>query len=208
MQKVRGHHCDPEATTAPTACRRTVSGSISLPSPGCFSPFPHGTGSLSVGGEYLGLGDGPPGFRRGSSGPVLLGIPPGRFGFRLRGCHPLCRRYSNGFVYPSRSRVAVPQPRPASRPVWPRPRSLVATEGIAIAFSSSGYLDISVRRVGHATLCVQMTLPCLCRVGSPIRTSPDQSLFGSSPRLFAAYHVLHRLPPPRHPPYALICLTI
>jgi hypothetical protein len=31
-----------------TACKRTVSGSISLPSTGCFSPFPHGTGSLSV----------------------------------------------------------------------------------------------------------------------------------------------------------------
>ena len=31
-----------------TACRRTVSGSISLPSSGSFSPFPHGTGSLSV----------------------------------------------------------------------------------------------------------------------------------------------------------------
>jgi hypothetical protein len=31
-----------------TACKRTVSGSISLPSPGFFSPFPHGTGSLSV----------------------------------------------------------------------------------------------------------------------------------------------------------------
>jgi drug/metabolite transporter (DMT)-like permease len=28
----------------------TVSGSVSLPSPGFFSPFPHGTGSLSVGG--------------------------------------------------------------------------------------------------------------------------------------------------------------
>ena len=27
----------------PTACKHTVSGSISLPSPGCFSPFPHGT---------------------------------------------------------------------------------------------------------------------------------------------------------------------
>ena len=26
-----------------TACKRTVSGSLSLPSPGCFSPFPHGT---------------------------------------------------------------------------------------------------------------------------------------------------------------------
>jgi len=31
-----------------TACRLTVSGSISLPSPGFFSPFPHGTGLLSV----------------------------------------------------------------------------------------------------------------------------------------------------------------
>ncbi len=31
-----------------TACKLTVSGSISLPSPGYFSPFPHGTCSLSV----------------------------------------------------------------------------------------------------------------------------------------------------------------
>ena len=32
----------------PTACRSTVSGTISLPSPGFFSPFPHGTCPLSV----------------------------------------------------------------------------------------------------------------------------------------------------------------
>jgi hypothetical protein len=32
----------------PTACKLTVSGSISLPSPGYFSPFPHGTCPLSV----------------------------------------------------------------------------------------------------------------------------------------------------------------
>ena len=44
--------------------------------------------------------------------------------------------------------------------------------------------------------------------GFPIRTSPDQSLFSGSPKLFAAYHVLHRLPMPRHPPYALSSLTI
>ena len=43
------------------------------PSPGCFSPFPHGTSSLSVTREYLGLGGGPPGFTRDFSGPVLLG---------------------------------------------------------------------------------------------------------------------------------------
>src|ERR1043165_8731060 len=47
------------------------------PSPGHFSPFPHGTGPLSVTREYLGLGGGPPGFTRDFSGPVLLGIPSG-----------------------------------------------------------------------------------------------------------------------------------
>ena len=36
------------AISPSTACRSMVSGSISLPSPGCFSPFPHGTCSLSV----------------------------------------------------------------------------------------------------------------------------------------------------------------
>lgn len=45
---------------ASTACTHTVSGSISLPSPGFFSPFPHGTSSLSVSKEYLALEDGPP----------------------------------------------------------------------------------------------------------------------------------------------------
>jgi hypothetical protein len=57
----------------PTACRQTVSGSISLPSPGFFSPFPHGTGALSVAGEYLALEGGPPGFPPGSTCPVVLG---------------------------------------------------------------------------------------------------------------------------------------
>ena len=33
--------------------------------PGCFSPFPHGTGSLSVDHEYLALEDGPPDLRTG-----------------------------------------------------------------------------------------------------------------------------------------------
>ena len=36
------------AISPPTDCRLTVSGSISLPSQGYFSPFPHGTSALSV----------------------------------------------------------------------------------------------------------------------------------------------------------------
>lgn len=49
-----------------------VSGSISLPSPGFFSPFPHGTSSLSVNQEYLALEDGPPIFKQDTTCLVLL----------------------------------------------------------------------------------------------------------------------------------------
>jgi hypothetical protein len=56
----------------PTACKRVVSGTISLPSQGFFSPFPHGTGSLSVASEYLALPDGPGRFKQGFSCPALL----------------------------------------------------------------------------------------------------------------------------------------
>ena len=42
------------------------------PLPGFFSPFPHGTGSLSVSTEYLALEDGPPSFRQGFPCPALL----------------------------------------------------------------------------------------------------------------------------------------
>ena len=62
-----------EATSQPpTACERAVSGSVSLPAQGCFSPVPHGTRSLSVIRESLALEGGPPGFTPGSSSRALL----------------------------------------------------------------------------------------------------------------------------------------
>jgi hypothetical protein len=72
---------------APTACTHTVSGSISLPSPGFFSPFPHGTGSLSVSKEYLALEDGPPMFSQSFTCSDLLVFTV--IGFRVRGYHPV-----------------------------------------------------------------------------------------------------------------------
>src|ERR1700740_2890647 len=70
LQKARGH---------PERLPRLVSTRFQVlfhdPSPGCFSPFPHGTSSLSVTREYLGLAGGPARFTRDFSGPVLLGIP-------------------------------------------------------------------------------------------------------------------------------------
>jgi len=71
---------------APTACRLPISGSVSLPLSGCFSPFPHGTCSLSVVEEYLGLEGGPPVFRQDFTCPALL---ESLAIWRLRDCHPL-----------------------------------------------------------------------------------------------------------------------
>ena len=88
-------------------------------------------------------------------------------------------------------------------PVWASPRSLAATWGVTIVFLSSGYLDVSVPRVGLNSLCIQLKMAGL----QPARFSHSE-IRGSkgicpSPRLIAACHVLHRLSVPRHPPNAL-----
>ena len=55
----------------------------------CFSPFPHGTGTLSVSREYLALPDGPGGFAQDSTCPALLRVPLCPERLRVRGFHPL-----------------------------------------------------------------------------------------------------------------------
>ncbi len=70
MQKARRH----QINLTPTACKHMVSGSISLPYSGFFSPFPHGTCPLSVSQEYLALPDGPGRFMQGFTCPALLRI--------------------------------------------------------------------------------------------------------------------------------------
>ena len=77
----------------------------------CFSPFPHGTSSLSVTEEYLALEGGPPGFPRDFSCPVVLGIPLGVVDVCVQGCHLLWRAFPCRFDLVSYSHVAVPQPR-------------------------------------------------------------------------------------------------
>src|ERR1041385_821352 len=90
------------------------------PSPGHFSPFPHGTRALSVTREYLGLPGGPGRFTQDFSGPVLLGIPSnsrqdfaypaltvsGAPSQKLRLPHRFLTAYGLG-----RNRQRVPQPR-------------------------------------------------------------------------------------------------
>ena len=99
------------------------------------------------------------------------------------------------------------EPRSARTPVWPLSISLAATLEIDVSFSSSGYLDVSVHRVPPAYLWIQYAVTEVLSAGFPHSDISGSMDICSSPKLFAAYHVFHRLLVPRHPPYALSCMT-
>ena len=136
MQKARRH----TTTGAPTACRHMGSGSVSLPCSGCFSPFPHGTGSLSVSREYLALPDGPGRFTQDSSCPALLRIPLRFVRLRVRGFHALWRRFpAPSARLPRAFTWSYYPPDAETSEVWALPRSLATTGGIILIFFSCGY---------------------------------------------------------------------
>ena len=88
---------------------------------------------------------------------------------------------------------------------WPGPRSLAATKGVSVDVLSSGYLDVSVRRVCLIQLCIHCTIP------DKSGGFPHSEILGSkpargSPKLIATCYVLHRLYTPRHPLNALLYL--
>ena len=88
---------------------------------------------------------------------------------------------------------------------WPGPRSLAATNGVSVDVLSSGYLDVSVRRVCLIQLCIHCTIP------DKSGGFPHSEILGSkpargSPKLIATCYVLHRLYTPRHPLNALLYL--
>ena len=85
-------------------------------------------------------------------------------------------------------------------------RSPLLTES-HVVFSSSGYLDVSVHRVPLLKLCIGLRILEVFSSGFPHSDISGSLDMCSSPKLFAAYHVFHRLLVPRHPPYALLCMT-
>ena len=85
-------------------------------------------------------------------------------------------------------------------------RSPLLTESLVV-FSSSGYLDVSVHRVPFHTLWIGVWILEVFSSGFPHSDIHGSKDICSSPWLFAAYHVFLRLLVPRHPPYALFCLT-
>ena len=76
-----------------------------------------------------------------------------------------------------------------------------------VVFSSSGYLDVSVHRVPFLTLWIGVRILGVFPSRFPHSDISGSMDICSSPKLFAAYHVFHRLLVPRHPPYALFRMT-
>ena len=106
------------------------------------------------------------------------------------GAFTLCGRLSQNR---SASRVHVllrSEPHGARAVVWALPVSLAATPGIDVSFSSSGYLDVSVRRVPLHALWIRAWMHGIL----PMRVSPFRHLriTGHLP-LPAAFRSLSRL---------------
>src|SRR5260370_9924994 len=70
----RSLHFSPKADTLPRLVGTRFQVLFHDPSPGHFSPFPHGTGSLLVTRGYLALGGCPPTSTRGLSDAVVLAM--------------------------------------------------------------------------------------------------------------------------------------
>ena len=190
----------------PAACGRGVSGSLSLPSRG---PFHLSLTVLCSIGHWVVFSlTGwsplfPAGFlvSRGTLDPAVS------FWVSLTGLSPSPAGLSSSVPLPFLNHLCGPNPGVLRTPVWAPPVSLAATPGITFVFSSSGYLDVSVRRVPLRGLWIP---PRIC--GSSPHGFPHSETCGSSrmcrsPQLFAACRVFRRLPVPRHPPRALSSLT-
>ena len=76
------------------------------------------------------------------------------------------------------SHAVILNPEVLGTPVWPVPRSLAATQGLDVSFSSWGYLDVSVHPVSFFhTMCSYGDTYELPYVGSPIRKSAGHRIF-------------------------------
>ncbi len=87
---------------------------------------------------------------------------------------------------------------------WPGSRSLATTNEVSVDVLSSGYLDVSIRRVCLIRLCIHLMIPQ--RGGFPHSEIPGSTPARGFPGLIATCYVLHRLSVPRHPPNALLTL--
>ena len=173
----------------------------------CFSPFPHGTGTLSVSQEYLALPDGPGRFAQDFSCPALLRIPLGRITLRVRNCHPLRSVFPGSSPRDHRATArsyypvyATPHTRFGLFPV----RSPLLGESLLFSLPA-GTKMFQFPALASSTWSRMYVLHTYRLSHSEI---PGSRVICTYPGLIAAYHVLHRLCEPRHPPCALLYFVL
>ena len=138
--------------------------------------------------------DGPPIFRQDYTCPALLVVSlVSHRSFHVRGYHPLWPTFPSRFVMSC-----------AITNRLLRFRSPLLSESRLMSFPRATEMFQFTRFASHTYVFSMRYLS----VGFPIQRPSDQCSFASSPKLFAGYHVFRRLSSPRHPPHALIHLTL
>jgi hypothetical protein len=143
--------------------------------------------------------------------------------FRLRGCHPLCRRFPTSSATQTISYSLPGQQLRLNGPATPITQRLLAMTRARFGLfpfrspllreSRLLYFPVGTEMFHFPTfpppaLCVQAgAMGHYAQSGFPIRKSPDRSLVADSPGLIAGSYVLLRLLVPRHSPCALISLA-
>ncbi len=178
-----------------------VSGTVSLPSQGFFSPFPHGTGSLSVASQYLALPDGPGRFPQGSSCPAVLRYRYREFCIFTYGAVTLSGRPFQtvrltrpfpGFLALSCVSTAHSEDCGPATPDSPCESSGLGSSDFARHYSRNHACFLFLRVLRWFTSPGSPRHPmdsdgdngCSHPLGSPIRISPDHSLL-ATPRGFS-----------------------
>ena len=146
--------------------------------------------------------DGPGGFAQNSSCSALLRIPLCLFRFHIRGFHPLWPFFPERSVHlhstmawSYNTALALPQRRfglfPGRSPLLGESLFYFLLLEVLRCFSS----------LGSPPELVRMTV--LQTAGLSHSEISGSKVICTYPKLIAAYHVLHRLREPRHPPCAL-----
>ncbi len=173
------------------------------------------------------MGDGPPGFPQGSTCPVVLGCAspgsPEHFAYRTITVYGEPFQDSSAMYwicnFPTRLR---PRPATSRYPSLHNARRLERVQRFRLFPVRSPLLGEShllslppgtkmVHFPGFASRSLLYSgadIPTLLGILLQDSEIPGSQPVCGSPRLIAAYHVLLRLPSPRHPPCALSSLTI
>ena len=164
------------------------------PLSGFFSPFPHGTCSLSVTCQYLALGDGPPVFTTDSSCPVLLSL-----------CLSLSFIYKTFTFFGSFSQMIQLGKDIRLRVGLFSVRSPLLGKSSFLSFPPVTQM-FQFTGSYFTKLCIYLVMTMSSIAGFPHSETQGSWLFVSFPQ-FSFTYVLLRLHVPRHPPCALSFLT-